>query len=186
MAIAIVALGRDSDSAPLRAPTPNCRLNSGISGCTQYSSPNVATPAATGRGWRAGSPACRGGSGPAAAGARRGVHGAPHTAASRAAASSLAVPTPAGRSASGRRPRPRVRVRIPGRSRSTSRSTRAAHVDVPLEPGRERGFPPRRRHARVRCAQFGNRARFDPASRAHRCPTRTGSSARRASGAAGR
>ena len=45
-ATAITPLGSESESALPAALTPYSRLNSGINGCTQYSNPNVATPAA--------------------------------------------------------------------------------------------------------------------------------------------
>ena len=46
MLSANAALGSDKDRALSAALTWNCRLNSGINGCTQYSNPKVATPAA--------------------------------------------------------------------------------------------------------------------------------------------
>jgi hypothetical protein len=46
MVTANTALVSDRDSALSAALTSNCRLNSGINGCTQYSKPKVATPAA--------------------------------------------------------------------------------------------------------------------------------------------
>lgn len=46
MVTANTAVVSDRDSALSAAFTSNCRLNSGIKGCTQYSNPKVATPAA--------------------------------------------------------------------------------------------------------------------------------------------
>jgi hypothetical protein len=42
----ITPVGSESESALPASLTPYCRLNSGISGCTQYKRPNVATPTA--------------------------------------------------------------------------------------------------------------------------------------------